>query len=429
VSTYEIHDNALGMLLSSHRRYWPVAKQHGFRPEIFDEIQRVKIARAIEKVSEIDDVDFNHTMVIDILGGEYAPLVRSLIRNAPIEMNFGYFISQLVLLHKIKNIEPDVMNILHEMKACRASLSMAHVLTKISDLADKANGMRPASSSAKDLVNEVIPSAHEQNLEILEKKSDGDAAGISTGYEKIDLHLGAGMQRGGLYIIAARTSVGKTTFATSIFGNVVQSGYAAGYFTNEMPAEDIVNKLISREGRLNSVKLLNGDWDSPDDQRSYYNGLELMQNVDGMGWIDERSGWCLDQLISVVHQKAYEKKCDVVVVDYIQQVRVRGAETKHVQVSRVSEDLKKMARDLNVVVIALAQLSREAEKADEESGPGLHHLKDSGSIEQDADGVIILHKKKLSDPDVVAKILKSRKGRIGDVKLTHFLPFNLYEEA
>jgi replicative DNA helicase len=417
------------MLLSSHRRYWPVAKQHGFRPEIFDEIQRVKIARAIEKVSEIDDVDFNHTMVIDILGGEYAPLVRSLIRNAPIEMNFGYFISQLVLLHKIKNIEPDVMNILHEMKACRASLSMAHVLTKISDLADKANGMRPASSSAKDLVNEVIPSAHEQNLEILEKKSDGDAAGISTGYEKIDLHLGAGMQRGGLYIIAARTSVGKTTFATSIFGNVVQSGYAAGYFTNEMPAEDIVNKLISREGRLNSVKLLNGDWDSPDDQRSYYNGLELMQNVDGMGWIDERSGWCLDQLISVVHQKAYEKKCDVVVVDYIQQVRVRGAETKHVQVSRVSEDLKKMARDLNVVVIALAQLSREAEKADEESGPGLHHLKDSGSIEQDADGVIILHKKKLSDPDVVAKILKSRKGRIGDVKLTHFLPFNLYEEA
>jgi len=429
VSTYEIHDSALGMLLSSHRRYWPIAKQNGFSPEIFEELERMKIARAIEKVSANEDVDFSYSMVIDLLGGESAALVRALIRNAPIEVNFGYLISQLALLNKIKNMEPDVIGILSEMKACRPSVSMAHVLTKISELADKANGLRPASSSAKDFVNEVVPKAHEQNLDILSKKSDGTAAGITTGYPKLDLHLGAGMQRGGLYIIAARTSVGKTTFATSIFGNVLQEGYAAGYFTNEMPAEDIANKLISREGRLNSLKLLGGNWESPDDQRSYYIGLELVQNVDGSGWIDERSGWFLDQLVSVVHQKAYEKMCDVVVVDYIQQVRVRGAETKHIQVSRVSEELKKMARDLNIVVIALAQLSREAEKADEETGPGLHHLKDSGSIEQDADGVIILHKKKLDDQEVVAKVLKSRKGKIGDVRLMHYLPFNLYEES
>ena len=427
MKTYEIHDAALGMILSQHARYWPVAKAAGFCPEIFEEVERMKIAAAIEKISNQDGATFSHRLVIDALAGDGAGLIGAFIRHAPIEQNLTYFISQLVMLRNIRRLELDVIHLLSAMKDCRPSLSMAHVVTMAAEIADKAKGFSPSSSFTRDFLSEVLPSAHERNLEIINLKNAGITPGLSTGYPQLDLALGSGMRRGGLYVIAARTSVGKTTFATSIFGNAMNLGLHAGYFINEMDDTDIANKLISREGRLHGTKLISGDWDSPEDQRAYYTGFELLESAPGSGWLDEKSGQYLDQLLSVVHQKAYEKKCDVIVVDYIQQVRVRGSRTQQEQVSRVSDELKKLARDLKIVVIGLAQLNRDAEDSTE-AELGLRHIRDSGSIEQDADAVIMLYKNSIKDEDMVAKVLKSRHGKVGDVKMRHFMPFNFYQE-
>ena len=144
--------------------------------------------------------------------------------------------------------------------------------------------------------------------------------------------------------------------------------------------------------------------------------------------IDEKNGWDLDTLISTVHQLHRMGECDFVIVDYLQQVRVKLAKSKYEQVSIVSDAMKKLSRDLNIPVIGLAQINREAEKGAVKEIPGLAHLRDSGSLEQDADVVMILHKEKLTDEIVSLNVAKNRYGPTGLLKIKHIHKLNIYSE-
>jgi replicative DNA helicase len=144
---------------------------------------------------------------------------------------------------------------------------------------------------------------------------------------------------------------------------------------------------------------------------------------------DEKSGWNLDQLISVAHRSKSKSGADLIIVDYLQQVRVKGSTTKQEQVSKASDELKKLARDLNVPVIVLAQINRESEKSGKPMMPSLANLKDSGSIEQDADVVMILHKEDISLKEVELFVAKNRYGKTGTIKLNHIFAINSYEES
>jgi replicative DNA helicase len=191
-----------------------------------------------------------------------------------------------------------------------------------------------------------------------------------------------------------------------------------------MDKEDLIEKFIAAESKISTQKFQSGDMTDQELTRFVATSNELAKFK---MCVDEKSGWDLDQLLAKVHRLHRLGQCDMVFVDYLQQVRVKSAKSKYEQVSIVSDAMKRLSRDLNIPVFGLAQINREAEKGSKEDIPNLSHLKDSGSLEQDADVVMILHKRDISEPELTLRIAKNRYGQTGDTKLKHIHQFNIYE--
>jgi replicative DNA helicase len=256
-------------------------------------------------------------------------------------------------------------------------------------------------------------------------KVSGVTRGISTGITKLDEHTG-GLIGGRFYIIAARTSVGKTTFATFLALNAAKQNKNVLIFSNEMDAEDLVEKFISRVSSVNSKKIQTGDL-SEDEQNRIFGAVKSLNDYK-IG-INQHYGWNLETLESEIYRCHASNKCDVVFVDYTQQVSVSKLRTKVEIVSEVATRLKKISRDLNIAVVGLAQINRDTEKFGQKPViPGLANLKDSGALEQDADVVMILHKDDIAEKETVLRLAKNRMGETGIINLIHETSTNSYKQ-
>jgi replicative DNA helicase len=270
---------------------------------------------------------------------------------------------------------------------------------------------------------EMISSTVERLEQRIELKAQGKPRGASFALPKLDYYI-SGLVGGRFYITAARTSVGKTSFASWMALQAIKQGYQPLFFSNEMDKEDLIEKFIAAESKISTQKFQSGDLTDAELTRftASANDLAKLKMC-----VDEKSGWDLDQLLTKVHRLHRLGQCDMVFVDYLQQVRVKSSKSKYEQVSAVSDAMKRLSRDLNIPVIGLAQINREAEKGSREDIPNLSHLKDSGSLEQDADVVMILHKRDIADSELTLRIAKNRYGQTGDTKLKHIHQFNIYE--
>ncbi|MBO4378471.1 MAG: replicative DNA helicase [Clostridia bacterium] len=259
----------------------------------------------------------------------------------------------------------------------------------------------------------------------------GKVAGVTTGFSKLDKDL-TGMHGGELLLMGARPSMGKTSIALNIAASAARKGYSVAIFSLEMPREQIAMRLLCSEARVNMQSVRSGtirdkEW------------MKLAQTVNPLSnekiFIDDTAGLTPMQMRSRARRIMVEKGLDLIVVDYLQLMGADGrSENRQQEVSEISRRLKSIALELKVPILACAQLSR-ANTQRTVKRPMLSDLRDSGSIEQDADVVMFLHRDAYYDSSseetnsATLIIAKQRNGPLGDIKLNWLAEYTLFEDA
>jgi len=273
-------------------------------------------------------------------------------------------------------------------------------------------------------VQDIVKSSF-GTLDVLFDRRQG-VTGIETGFEVLD-QMTSGLQPGELVIIAARPSLGKTALALNIAAHAAtQRGSVVAIFSLEMSKESLLIRLLCSEGRIDSHRLRTG-FASQDDWAKMSKALGRLAEAPIL--IDDTPALNVMQIRAKARRLKAEKGLDLVIVDYLQLVTGHGRfENRNQEVSYISRSLKSIAKELSVPVVALSQLSR-APEAGKGRDPQLSDLRDSGSIEQDADMVIFIHRAESGEAGDVAvfNISKQRNGPTGPFKLVFLKPYTRFE--
>lgn len=245
-------------------------------------------------------------------------------------------------------------------------------------------------------------------------KSDSGLRGVPTGFKDLD-NLLAGMQRSNLLILAARPGVGKSALALNITQALaVEYKRPVGYFSLEMSKEELVDRLLVAQADIDAWKLKTGKLDEEDFTKLSNAMGEL---AEAPLYIDDTPALSILEMRTKARRLQVDMGIDLLIVDYLQLARSRNLENRVQEVSEISQGLKNLARELKIPVLALSQLSRAVEQRGTKK-PQLADLRESGSIEQDADVVMFLWREddeKLEN--VMLDIAKHRNGPLGSVPL------------
>ncbi len=352
----------------------------------------------------------------EVSGLEY---IADLISAVPTSANVRYYakiVADRALSRRIIKMNEELMN------ACYAGTES---VDEIVDRAEKA-----VFSLAENGRAEEVPPIDEVMVSVLKRISaaarmKGAVTGVPTGFADLDYKT-AGFQKSDLILIAARPSMGKTAFVLNIAQYVaIRKHLPVVFFSLEMSSEQIGNRLVAMESRIDAQKLRSGN----------LNGNEWMELTSGAKviadsnlLIDDTPGISVNEIRSKCRKFKLEKRgLGMIVIDYLQLMSSsRHSESRQQEISEISRSLKALARELDVPVLALSQLSRAVEKRDDKR-PMLSDLRESGAIEQDADVVMFIYREdyyvKDTDKKGVTEIIiaKQRNGPVGTVELV-FLP-------
>jgi replicative DNA helicase len=267
------------------------------------------------------------------------------------------------------------------------------------------------------------------NIEMLHNRK-GEITGIPTGFTELD-RMTAGFQRSDLIIVAARPSVGKTAFALNIAQNVAtKTDENVAIFSLEMSAQQLVMRMLCAEGNINAQNLRTGSL-TPEDWGKLTMAMGSLSNA-GI-YIDDTPGIRVSEIRAKCRRLKQEKGLGMVLIDYLQLIQGSGRnrENRQQEVSEISRSLKALARELDVPVIALSQLSRSVEQR-QDKRPMMSDIRESGSIEQDADIVAFLYRDDYYDNETENKniieiiIAKQRNGPVGTVQLAFIKEYNKF---
>ena len=293
---------------------------------------------------------------------------------------------------------------------------------------------------AKRLLNEANETEPDQLVALIKKTVDtmqvgsGEIATLSdifdevleelsapskmtkTPYKRLNNIIG-GYRAGAVYIVAARPGVGKTMFALQNAYDLASQG-GVMFFSMEMGKNELVKRLISAEARVFADKVSRGELDEYEWKQIAKNRNKFQRDL----LIEDRPGISVNKLRSAYRKAAKDRTINAIVVDYLGLMHdSRGGRSRYEKVTNISNDLKQLARELNIPIIALHQLNREVESRTDPR-PNLSDLRDSGAIEQDADVVMLLHRPTNSEGqftnEMLMYIAKNRHGRQGGLKFT-----------
>ena len=225
---------------------------------------------------------------------------------------------------------------------------------------------------------------------IKEMKARGNniLVGVDTGFHELN-KMTTGFGKGDLVIIAARPAMGKTSFILNTVNSLIMQGKGVAFFSLEMPAEQLMLRLLSVQTSIPLQKLRVGDMN--DDQWSSLNGAIDKMN-DAKLFVDDQGSININQLRSKLRKlKNQHPEIEIAVIDYLQIMQGVGNQDRHIQVSEISRGLKMLARELNMPVVALSQLNRGLESRNDKR-PMLSDIRESGSIEQDADIILFVYR-------------------------------------
>ena len=375
--------------------------------EIYNEGKPVDLITLQERLKEKD-------VPAEISSLEF---VRDLVTAVPTSANVKYYaeiVSEKSMLRRLIKLNDDISNMCYLGKEPMEAV-LETTEKKVFELVQKRN--TGDFVPIKDVVLNAL-----EKIELASKTS-GSVTGIPTGFLDLDYKM-AGLQPSDLILVAARPSMGKTAFVLNIAQHVAfKAKKSVAIFSLEMSKEQLVNRLFALEAQVDSQSLRTGnlkdeDWEKLIESAGIIGKSNLI--------IDDTPGISISELRSKCRKFKLEHGLDLIIIDYLQLMtgRVGGrSESRQQEISDISRALKGLARELNVPVIALSQLSRAVEQRPDHR-PMLSDLRESGAIEQDADVVMFIYRddyyNKDTEPKNVAEIIiaKQRNGSIGTVNLT-----------
>ncbi len=340
--------------------------------------------------------------------------IRDVLNILPTSANVKYYaniVAEKALLRRLIKANEEIANTCYVGKEPLEEI-LADAEKKIFNLIQRRN--------VDDFVpiRQVVASAL-QKIDIA-SHNKGAVTGIASGFIDLDYRT-AGMQPSDLVLIAARPSMGKTAFALNIAEYVAfRANQTVAIFSLEMSKEQLVNRLFSLESRVDAQKLRTGGLDDNDWEK-------LIESAAVIGKsnliIDDTPGISVSELRSKCRKYKLEHNLQMVIIDYLQLMSANGKnDSRQQEISEISRSLKAIARELQVPVLALSQLSRAPEQRPDHR-PMLSDLRESGAIEQDADVVMFIYRDEYYNKDTELKniseiiIAKQRNGPIGTVNL------------
>lgn len=445
-SNIEIEAALLGCLLNDGKLYGDI-EGFGLLPEDFSQERHAAVFRVIKAIFESQRTPDTLTVIDEFSKIPNPPepsFVFDLAKNAPIYseetlQQYCSIILEKSLHRSLIGVCSNAIDTSYGQKIDFDEL-LDNTTNELINLGNRkhANSVQPFRILMEDLLERI----HQQET------TGSSLLGISSGYPKLDA-MCSGLKPGDMVIVAGRPGMGKTGFAINIALAIAKQHLNVLFFSLEMPAQQIVNRFVSIECSVNSKSLLNAKFDADEYSR-------LWGNFDAVAklpiFIDESSSLTIPELRSKAKKLDAElrktpnpkretpNKLDCIFIDYLQLMDSNVfKEDKVRQVEYNSKNIKKLAKDLGIPIIAMAQLNRKIEerrggKVEFSSNkPMLSDLKDSGSIEQDADMVMFIHredayKKKEEDKNNEAEIFveKNRHGPTGSIKfrfVPHYMKF------
>ena len=293
-----------------------------------------------------------------------------------------------------------------------ASEASTDAETVIDAAEQRIMNIRSGKSMELKPLNELISSAMDRLSKMADDETKEEFVGLPTGFSTLDSTL-TGLHKGNLIILAARPGIGKSAFSMNIAQNVAKQGKSVAVFSLEMSGEEIIQRILSTEALIDNKMLRKGEI-KPDDWTRIAAAVSSLYNIPL--FIDDSAGITVPEMKAKLRRI---KNLGLVVIDYLQLMNsAKKTDNRVTEVADITRSIKIMAKELNVPIIALSQMSRESDKRKGENAlPILSDLRESGSIEQDADVVIFLHQENRNQAeeqpeslDVNVIIAKNRHG-------------------
>ncbi len=384
-------------------------KQYG---TLFEAIVELQESDGVVDIVTLQDKLNEKGVPMEINNVEY---LSNLVAAVPTSANIKQYcqiVSEKSLLRKLIRLNEDIANSCYTGRE-ETDTILEETEKKIFSLVQKRN--TSDYIPIRDIVMEAMNKIEKAS------QTSGTVTGIPTGFLDLDYKL-AGLQPSDLVLVAARPSMGKTAFVLNIAQHVAfKQNLTVAIFSLEMSEVQLVNRLFSLESSVNSGNIRTGnltddDWDKLIETAGVVGNSNLI--------IDATPGISISELRSKCRKYKMEKDLKLIIIDYLQLMSGsgRGSESRQQEISDISRSLKALARELNVPVVALSQLSRAVEQRPDKR-PMLSDLRESGAIEQDADVVMFIYRDDYYNKDTaemgVAEIIiaKQRNGPIGTVKL------------
>lgn len=393
------------------------------RPDDFYEERHRRIYEAIlalyEKHSPIDVLTLSDQLkgsgFLDMAGGSgYLTELTNFVPTATHVEQYADIVSQKALRRRLIKASQDIVGMGYDEQRTLQEL-VEEAETKLFEVSQRH--VKQDITSIETILSESFDRLDELH------KDKGKIRGVPTGYKDMDNIL-AGLQKSDLFILAARPSMGKTAFSLNLAHNVaVKSKEAVLFFSLEMSKEQLVDRMLSMESGVDAWALRTGNLTDADFEKI---GHAMGTLSEAQIYIDDTPGITVSDLRTKARREAHLRPIGLIVVDYLQLMSGGarfGSEGNRVQeISEISRGLKGVARELNVPLIALSQLSRSVENRSPQI-PQLADLRESGSIEQDADVVAFIYREEYYNPETDRKnitdifIKKHRNGPTGAVEL------------
>ncbi len=351
-----------------------------------------------------------------------------LARNTPSASNiraYAEIVRERAMLRQLVHAANEIADIAYNP----AGRSSADVLDEAERKVFQIAESRPKEGGPQG-VNPLLSTALEKIDHMFQ--SGGQMTGLTTGFTDLD-KMTSGMQPSDLIIVAARPSMGKTTFSMNLVENALMaSDKPVLVFSLEMPADQLVTRMLSSLGRINQTKIRNGQLED-EDWPKLTTAVDMLRNKPL--FIDDTSGISPNEMRARARRIVREHgKIGMIMIDYLQLMSLGGkAESRTQEISEISRSLKALAKEMECPVIALSQLNRSLENRPNKR-PVNSDLRESGAIEQDADVIMFIYRDEVYNEDTdqkgVAEIIigKQRNGPIGYCKLAFIGQFTRFED-
>ncbi|MBA4602886.1 replicative DNA helicase [Thermoactinomyces mirandus] len=365
--------------------------------------------------------ELNDRKLLDEIGG--VPYLNELASVVPTAANVGYYakiVEEKAILRRLIRAATQI---------AASGYTRQEELGQLLDEAER----KILEISQRTIRGAGFISIHDALLESYERIealhfNKGGISGIPTGYVDLDRMI-SGLKGSELIIVAARPSMGKTAFALNLAQNVgVRVGKTVAIFSLEMSASQLVTRMLAAEGNIDAQAFRTGNLNEEDWEKLT---MAMSTLSESPIFIDDSPGITIYDIRAKLRRLKAEHGLGLVVIDYLQLIRGRGGDSRQQEISEISRSLKLLAREFDVPVIALSQLSRAVEQR-QDKRPMLSDLRESGSIEQDADVVTFLYRddyyhEDSEKPNIAELIIgKQRNGPVGKVELLFLKNYNKF---